>query len=1185
MIPLSFAQRRLWFIHRFEGPSAMYNVPFVLRLSGSLDAQALAAAVRDVVVRHESLRTVFVEDEDGVPFQRVLPAHEVALDVPVTQVGREARDAAVHEAVTYAFDLAAEIPVRARLLRVTPEEHTLVLVAHHIVCDGESAAPFGRDLVTAYAARRDGREPGWKPLDVQYADYTVWQSELLGDESDPESVAAAQTAYWRDELIGVPAPLELPTDRLRPPVAGRRGGLVEHPLTPELVSAVEELAQRTGSTVSMVLQSALAVLLHQLGAGEDIPIGAPIAGRTDEALSDLVGFFVNTWVLRADLSGNPSFEELLERVRGKALSAYDHQDLPFERLVELLNPERSTAYQPLFQVMCAWQIAWPELRLPGLRAEFEPQTTGEAKFDLFFNIIPDATGGAQIRLEYAADLFDHGTAERIAERFERVVRQVAADSRTRVGAVEVLDPEEHEAFVARGVNETAVAVLPVSVGELVERQFAVSPDAVAVVCGDVSLSFAEVDARANRLARALVARGVGVESVVAVALPRSAELVVGLLGVLKAGAAYVPVDPRYPSSRLEFVLADAGAESVLTDRETWAGLGLRTDVAPLFLDELDLTRGDGSACGVGVRPENAAYVMYTSGSSGVPKGVAITHANVVNGVSALARIMGVTAGSHVLATSSVNFDVSVFEIFTALSQGATVEVVRDVLVLGERDEVRVGLVHTVPSAFAELLAGFTGEEEIDTLVFAGEGLSAALVERVRSVLPGTRVVNAYGQTESFYATAFAVPGEWRGSGGVPIGVPVDNMRTYVLGPGLTPVPPGVVGELYVAGAVGRGYHGRSGLTADRFVADPFGPAGQRMYRTGDLVRWTADGVLEYVGRADVQVKVRGQRVEPAEVEAVLAAHPAVAQAVVVARAGRGGGTRLVAYVVPVDGAVGLGEDGGLDVDVRAGVSVAELRGFVSGRLPEFMVPSAFVMLERLPLMANGKLDRAALPEPEFIESAYRAPSTATEEALAVVVAEVLGLDRVGVDDDFFAVGGDSIRSIQVVARARRQGIEVTPRQIFEARTVAELARVASTAGDVVRLEELEGGGVGWMPLPPAGRFLLEQGDAYDRFAMAALLELPDGIDEAGLTATLAAVIDHHDILRSRLVTGDGGGLEVAGSGSVPLTGLVHRVECDGLWDAAWRERAGGELDAAASRLDPRGGVMTQFVWFTPTDDT
>ncbi|MFJ9871420.1 condensation domain-containing protein, partial [Streptomyces sp. NPDC101165] len=368
------------------------------------------------------------------------------------------------------------------------------------------------------------------------------------------------------------------------------------------------------------------------------------------------------------------------------------------------------------------------------------------------------------------------------------------------------------------------------------------------------------------------------------------------------------------------------------------------------------------------------------------------------------------------------------------------------------------------------------------------------------------------------------------------------------------------------------------------MADPFGPAGQRMYRTGDLARWTADGVLEYAGRADAQVKVRGQRIEPAEVEAVLAAHSAIEQAVVVARAGRGGGTRLVAYVVPVDGAVGLGEDGGLDVDVRAGVSVAELRAFVSGRLPEFMVPSAFVMLERLPLMANGKLERAALPEPEFTESAYRAPSTATEEALALVVAEVLGLDRVGVDDDFFAVGGDSIRSIQVVARARRQGIEVTPRQIFEARTVAELARVASTAGDVVRLEELEGGGVGWMPLPPAGRFLLEQGDAYDRFAMAALLQLPEGIDESGLTATLAAVIDHHDVLRSRLVPQEGS-LDVQPAGMVPLTGLIHRVECDGSWDAAWQERAGMELDAAAGRLDPRGGVMAQFVWFAPTDDT
>ncbi|MEU7584630.1 condensation domain-containing protein, partial [Streptomyces sp. NPDC041068] len=536
MIPLSFAQSRLWFIHRFEGASATYNVPFVLRLHGTLDTEAMAAAVRDVVARHESLRTLFVEDADGVPFQRVLPLAEVSLDVPVTDVTTDGLADAVTREVTTGFDLADEVPVRARVLCVAPDDHVLVLVAHHIVCDGESAAPFARDLIAAYTARRDKQAPRWEPLPVQYGDYTMWQRELLGDVSDPDSLAAAQLEYWRKELAGVPAPLALPTDRPRPPVASRRGDLVEYSIDPELLAGVEALARSRGVTVSMVFQSALAVLLHQLGSGDDIPVGAPIAGRTDEALADLVGFFANTWVLRADLSGNPTFGEVLERVQGKALAAYDNQDMPFERLVELINPERSTAYQPLFQVMCAWQIPWPALDLPDLRVTFEPLSTDSAKFDLFFNLIPDAAGGAQIRLEYATDLFDRHTAEQIAARFARVVRQVTAAPQTHVGAVEVLTAQERAELIV-AVDDTAVAVPEVTVPELVARQVAAVPDELAVVCGDVAYTYAELDARAEQLARQLVARGVGVESVVAVRLPRSADLVVALLAVWKAGAA------------------------------------------------------------------------------------------------------------------------------------------------------------------------------------------------------------------------------------------------------------------------------------------------------------------------------------------------------------------------------------------------------------------------------------------------------------------------------------------------------------------------------------------------------------------------------------------------------------------------------------------------------------------------
>ncbi|MEU3529938.1 non-ribosomal peptide synthetase, partial [Streptomyces sp. NPDC038707] len=519
-----------------------------------------------------------------------------------------------------------------------------------------------------------------------------------------------------------------------------------------------------------------------------------------------------------------------------------------------------------------------------------------------------------------------------------------------------------------------------------------------------------------------------------------------------------------------------------------------------------------------MRPDNVAYVMYTSGSTGKPKGVTITHANLVNGVSRLAEAVGLRPGSRMLCATSVNFDVSAFEVFSALGVGATVDVVEDILELAKRDGWTGSALQAVPSVFAEILDQVSGRLHVDTVVLGGDALPATLLEKVRDAIPGVRLMQAYGQTEDFYATTYPVPEDWSGTGNVPIGRPLGNMRAYVLGPGLAPVPVGVVGELYVGGAVGRGYHGRPGLTAERFVADPFGPAGERMYRTGDLVRWTTDGQLEYLGRGDSQLKIRGFRVEPAEIEAALLAHPGVAQAVVLVREGRGtGGRQLVGYVVPAYG----GDTG--DPDLRAGVEVAEVRRFVAARLPEYMVPSALVVLDRMPLDLNGKVDRRALPEPEFAAGEYRAPRTPEERTLAAVYAEVLGLDRVGLDDDFFAIGGDSIRSIQVVARARARGVEISPRQVFESRTVAELAagaRVgAATAPE--ELAELEGGGVGWMPLPPAGAYLLEAGGAIDRFSMSALLELPEAIDAAGLAATLGAVLDHHDILRSRLVIQDG----------------------------------------------------------------
>ncbi|MFF7934431.1 amino acid adenylation domain-containing protein [Streptomyces sp. NPDC007940] len=1189
MIPLSFAQRRLWFVDRFEGPSATYNAAFALRMTGELGVAALESALRDVVDRHEVLRTVIVEDEAGVPHQQVLPSGRKPFDLPLVELTGEERAAVVEELATAPFDLAADMPIRATLLRCGPQEHTLVLVVHHIAVDGESLGLLLRDLVVAYTARNSGGDPAWEPLPVQYADYTLWQQDVLGEESDPGSVAAGQLAYWREALADLAQPLAMPTDRPRPRAMSHRGDLAPLSIDSDLLGAVEKLAAQQDITVSMIMHSALAVLLHHLGCGDDVPLGAPIAGRTDEDLRELVGFFANTWVLRVDLSGNPTFRQLLQRVRDRSLAAYDHQDMPFERLVERLNPDRSIAYHPFFQVMLAWQEPLGELALPGLDVQAEELDTGTAKFDLFFNLVPNGSGGAGGYVEYATDLFDRDTVESLAERFVRVLGRLVAGPERRIGEIDVLDEAERVRLLTE-FNDHATTESGLTVPELFERQVARTPDAPAIVCDERTLTYRDLDDRANAVAWELIRRGAGPDDLVVLALPRTEDLVAGLLGILKSGAGYLPLDPQYLGGRAESVLSEAAPRFAVTDTATWREMP-SNDISTVCLDQRGAWRpSEGSPADANriapLDPDHLAYVMYTSGSTGKPKGAAITHRNVVNGVQELVRVLDAPPGWRMLAGTSVNFDVSVFELLTTLSTGGTAEVVPNVLALGERDTWDGHVISGVPSVLGELVGHLAKAPGVRSVVFAGDVLPARLVRQVREALPGVQIVNGYGQSESFYATSFALAGteEWTQSEVAPIGTPLGNMRAYVLGPGLAPVPQSVVGELYVAGiCLGRGYHGRAGLTAERYVADPFGPAGERMYRTGDLARWNARGQLECVGRSDGQVKVRGFRIETAEVEAVCAQHPGISEAVVISREAPAGGRRLVAYVVHTgEGAVGDDGAGGIgDVDLQSGASAAELRRFVAARLPDYMVPSAFVVLGRMPLGPTGKLDRSALPEPEFGGEAYQEPRTETEAIIAASYADVLGLERVGVDDDFFAVGGDSLRSIQVVARARARGLELTTREIFECRTAARLAEVATARRDRTPAPaEDEGGGVGPMPLQPVARQVFEHGGGMNRFAMALALELPAGIDAEGLTATLDAVLDRHDLLRARLVRGDELSLVVRPAGTVRAADLIRRVPCDGRWEAPDSLRAAeAELDDSVGRLDPEAGTMADFVWF------
>ncbi|RZB19948.1 amino acid adenylation domain-containing protein [Streptomyces sp. F001] len=961
MVPLSFAQRRLWFLYRLEGPSPTYNVPVVLRLSGALDAQALRTALDDVVARHEALRTVF-PDVDGRPYQDIRPAAGARPVLEVETVAEAELAGAVDRAVRYAFDLATELPLRASLFTVDEHEHVLVLVIHHIAGDGWSMGPLARDLSTAYTARCAGRAPVWEPLPVQYADYTLWQRELLGEEDDPASLLATQLGYWKDTLAGLPERLELPTDRPYPEQAGTEGGAVPVHIDAELHRALTGLARSRHTTVFMVLQAALGVLLHRLGAGTDIPIGTPVAGRGEEELDDLVGFFVNTLVLRTDLSGDPTFTELLDRVRETNLNAYAHQDIPFESLVEAVNPTRSLAHHPLFQVTLAFNNT-PRTApdFGGLTATPQPVRLQAARMDLSVSLAEQhddggATGGISGVISYRTDLFDHGTVTAMAERLICILQSAAADPERRLGSFDLLSDDERR-LVLHEWNDTATPLPAGTAAELFQARATAAPDTSALIAEGVHISYADLNARANRMARLLVEQGVGPEQIVALAIPRSPDLIAALLAVLKAGAAYLPLDTTYPVDRIRFMLRDARPSLVLAHSSAGELLSEQDGAAVLVLDDpavqerlvgldaSDLTDADR---GTALDLAHPAYVIYTSGSTGTPKGVAVPHRGLANFALAQSEQWGIGAGSRVLQFLSPSFDAAASEFFTALLTGGA-------LVLADADRLTPGpdllallrdekITHCtlVPSVLRVM-----SEEDLPgtlTLIVGGEACGPEIVERWSA---GRRMFNAYGPSET---TVCATLSESL-SGAVvpPIGRPIANVRVYVLDGGLSPVPPGVPGELYVAGVgVARGYLNRPGLTAERFVADPYGPAGSRMYRTGDLVRWNSNGTLQFLGRADDQVKLRGFRIELGEIEAALTSCPGVAGAAAVIREDRPGDRRLVGYVVP---------DGLVDV--------SQVKKAVAARLPEYMVPTAVVVLDTLPLTPHGKLDRKALPAPDY----------------------------------------------------------------------------------------------------------------------------------------------------------------------------------------------------------------------------
>ena len=1152
----------------------MYNMAVALRLGGRLDAEVLGAALADVVARHESLRTLFTAVE-GIPQQLVAPPERADLGwdfgwqvVDASSWSASQLSTAIGAAAGHTFHLGTEIPLRARLFRITDDEHVLVAAAHHIAADGWSISPLVRDLGVAYASRCAGRAPDWAELAVQYVDYTLWQRAQFGDLDDSQSRIAAQLTYWQDALAGMPERLVLPTDRPYPPVADYRGARVTVEWPAELQQQVARVAREHNATSFMVVQAALAVLLAKVSASSEVAIGFPIAGRRDPALDELVGCFVNTLVLRVDLADDPTIAEVLAQVQQRSLAAYEHQDVPFELLVERLNPTRSLTHHPLIQVMLAWQnFAGQETdpaagpTLGDLQVTPLPVETHTARMDLMLTLgegwsedgAPAGIGGA---VEYRTDVFDADSIEALVERLGRVLVALTADPTRALSTLDLLDAGDHARLDEIGnraaLTAPAPASAPVSIPASFAAQVARTPEAPAVTFEGRSMTYRELDDATNRLARLLVGQGVGPGHCVALLFSRSAEAVVAMLAVLKAGAAYLPIDPALPPTRIEFMVSDAGPIAALTT----TGLADRLDGCELPVIDVDDPSVQAHPSSGPLpplpapTPEDLAYLIYTSGTTGVPKGVAITHRNVTGLIESLDPRL--TAPGQVWSQwHSYSFDISGFEIFGALLHGARLVVVPE-SVAGSPEDLhdllvseKVSVLSQTPSAAAMLSPA--GLESVALLV-GGEACPAELVDRWA---PGRLMINEYGPTETTMWVAFSAPLTAGTAGAPPIGAPVAEAALFVLDQWLRPVPAGVVGELYVAGAaVGAGYWRRSGLTATRFVACPFagagspGQPGQRMYRTGDLVYWGADGQLQYLGRADEQVKIRGYRIELGELRAALAGLDGVEQAVVVAREDRPGDKRLVGYIT------GTADPAGV-------------RRALAERLPAYTIPAAVVVLEALPLTVNGKLDKRALPAPEYQDGdRYRAPATLTEEILAGIYSRVLGVVRVGVDDSFFDLGGDSLLAMRLVA-AINQSLDagLAVRALFEAPTVAQLA--SRLGGGVVRLEPLVAAQrPAVIPLSYAQQrlwFLDQLQGPSPIYNMAAGLRLAGRLNAEALGVALADLVGRHESLRTLFPAVEG----------IPQQQVVPADRADFGWQiidaTGWSTSRLGEAAGAAAR--------------------
>ncbi len=1204
-LPLSFAQERLWFLDQLAPGDVSYVIPLGLRLEGRLAIEPLQRALGEIEKRHEALRTTFAI-VDGAPVQLVHPPGPVPLPLTrwpsLTPSQREeaARRSAAEEARA-AFDLGTGPLFRARLFEIDAADHLLLLTFHHIVADGWTMGVLGAELGALYRAFSRGEPSPLSELPIQYADYAAWQRSWLDG-----GALQSQLAYWKGKLDGAPQAINLPLDRPRPSVETHRGDRVRLSLSPTLSAELHALSRREGTTLFMTLLSAFFVLLHRLTGQEDLVVGSPIAGRTRPETERLIGFFVNTLVLRVELDGEPSFLALLARVKETCLGAYAHQDLPFERLVQELHPERNLARAPLFQVMFTLQNGPREqMALPGLRLRAVKSEAATAKFDLTLSM-SDGQDGLGGSIEYNTDLFDASTIERMAGQLGVLLQGIAEEPQKRLGELPLLSAGERAQIAGWSCRRRSFAQEAL-IHELFEAQARKTPEASAVRFEGSQLSYGELDRRSTRLAHHLRRLGVGPDVLVGLAVQRSLDLVVGILGILKAGGAYLPLDPEYPTERLAFMVEDAQISVLLTQEQYADTIPARGATVVLLDADWGVIAGEPEErLETVATPESLAYVIYTSGSTGKPKGVQISHANVVRLFPATQPWFGFDEGDVWTLFHSYAFDFSVWEIWGALLHGGCLVVVPywvsrspeafyDLL----RDE-EVTVLNQTPSAFRQLMhveqsadpAGARGLR-LRYVILGGEALDVGSLrpffDRHGDQKP--QIVNMYGITETTVHVTYRKVGKadlerpWCSV----IGRPIPDLSVHVLDRHGQPLPVGVPGEMYVGGAgVARGYLARPELTAQRFLADPSssdpgddgGSPGRpnaaprppaRLYKTGDLGRYLASGELEYLGRIDQQVKIRGFRIELGEIESVLGQHPALRESLVLVREDAPGEKRLVAYLVCAEGQA---------------PTVGELRAFLQRTLPEHMIPAAFVLLDAFPLTSNGKVSRQALPSPEEaarpeLGEAFVAPRSLVEEGLCRIWSAVLRLPEVGIHDNFFEIGGDSILSIQIVVKAQEAGLTLTPRQLFQHQTIAELA---SVVGSGRSLPAEQGPVIGAAPLTPIQRWWLEQDlVARHHWNQTVFFESREALDAEALEQALFALLEHHDTLRLRLSSGDRGVEQVFASLEGRAEGLLRRVNLADL-SLEERERALGRAAAEVqTSLDLAQGPVIRAALFQSGD--